>query len=620
MTINPEKTTINPEKLTTNYGETAINPNNVVINSEQATINSDQGTANSDKGTANPDQTTTNEQEWNEDALAQLVGLENKSRAENPDYSENNDSINAINQSDLFNDPQELNLDPHKNTTIRSLAKKPLPKLVLVSVGLLIVFVIGGLAINSMMQVKVSPKAPKTTVSTKTTVVDKKAELETKEGELKTQLAISKQADDLKAIDEKSKDKKKDKVKPEKDKKGVTATNLKTANSSPSPAPAPVAYAPPPVRTPTPVAYVPPPAPTPLLSRVEPSVFPKPPPVSSPSPNSSISTLNQQPIKPIDPLEQWNKLARVGSYGRIGGSDEVSPSGVSSNSGENRSSPYLQNSSQIKQASASSGNASNSDSINPQLPSQTKQVSISSGERQPTKTVQLPPDPKLLDAEAENRILQGIPIKRLVPGATAAARLATSLVWFEESQGEQRFVVALKEPLLGVDGVEAIPVGQQIVFNLSGVSSNGLVTATAISTIDNQGVERSLPPGALTLQADKEKPLLAKGLFDHGKAIAGMDMGTAALGAVSKVGEILNRPKQQSSSSSTGSETSTSTTSVSGSPNLLGAVMEGGATPVLESIQKRNQTAIETLSKQKNVWFLPAGESAQIVVSQLFEL
>jgi len=49
-------------------------------------------------------------------------------------------------------------------------------------------------------------------------------------------------------------------------------------------------------------------------------------------------------------------------------------------------------------------------------------------------------------------------------------------------------------------------------------------------------------------------------------------------------------------------------------------LMEGGATPVLESIQKRNQTAIETLSKQKNAWFLPAGESAQIVVSRLFEL
>jgi hypothetical protein len=173
---------------------------------------------------------------------------------------------------------------------------------------------------------------------------------------------------------------------------------------------------------------------------------------------------------------------------------------------------------------------------------------------------------------------------------------------------------------MSVDGNQVLATGQQIVFHVSGVSTNGLVTATALSTIDDQGIERSLPANVLTLQADREKPLVAKGLFDPGTEIAGMDFGIAALGAVSKVGEILNRPKQQSSSSSTGSETSTTTTSVSGSPNLLGALMEGGATPVLESIQKRNQTAIETLSKQKNAWFLPAGESAQIVVSQLFEL
>lgn len=651
LTSSNQELTNNSEKLESDVQNLRTSPERLVSIDQKLATHSEKPAFDAQELATNPDKSTSVAQEWNEDALAQLVGLENKSRIENPNYLEKNnnlnsinrtDSLNAINQADLFDEPQELNSDPYKNTTTRNLAKKPLPKLALVAVGLLVVFGIGGLTLNSMMKVKVSSKAPKVQDSAKTSIVEKKAEIENKEGELKTQLAISKQADDLKAIDEKSKDKKKQGVKPEKDKKGATAssTSLKTANSSPPQPPAPVAYVPPPVRTPAPVAYNPPtpeplpsrvPTPEPLPSRGEPSVLPKPLPVpSSPSSGSPISTLNQQPIKQTDPLEQWNKLKRVGSYGRISLSDEAPLLSVSSNSGENRPNPNSQTSSQTKQASASNSispqlssqtkQASTSNSINPQPLSQTKQASTSVGERQTIQTVQQPPDPRLPDTEAENRVLQGIPIKRLVPGATAAARLATSLVWSEDSQGEQRFVVALKEPLLGVDGVEALPVGQQIVFNLSGVSSNGLVTATAISTIDNQGVERSLPPDALTLQADKKKPLLAKGLFDHGKAIAGMDMGIAALGAVSKVGEILNRPKQQSSSSSTGSETSTTTTSIRGNPNLLGALMEGGATPVLESIQKRNQTAIETLSEQKNAWFLPAGESAQIVVSQLFEL
>lgn len=531
---------------------------------QRLATNSEKPAFDAQELATNHDKSTSEAQEWNEDALAQLVGLENKSRAENPNYSEKNDnlnasnqtdSINAINQSDLFDDQQESDSAPYKNTTTRSLSKKPLPKLALVAVGLLVVFGIGGLTLNSMMKVKVSSKAPKVQDSAKTSIVDKKAEIENKEGELKTQLAISKQADDLKAIDDKSKDKKKQGVKPEKDKKGATAssTSLKTAHSSPPPAPAPVAYVPPPVRTPAPVTNVPPVrTPEPLPPRVEPSVLLKPPSVPSPSPSSPISTLNQQPIKPTDPLEQWNKLARVGSYGRISLSDEAPLLGMPSNSGENRLNQNSQTSSQTNQASALSSKASASNSINPQsLPQtnqastsnlinpqplpQTKQASASVGERQPIQTVQQPSDLRLLDTEAENRILQGIPIKRLVPGATAAARLATFLVWSEDSPGEQRFVVALTEPLVGVDGVEALPVGQQIVFNLSGVSSNGLVTAMAISTIDSQGVERSLPPGVLTLQADKEKPLLAKGLFDHGKEIAGMDMGIAALGAVSKV-------------------------------------------------------------------------------------
>ena len=532
--------------------------------------------------TTNPEKEISDNKEWNEDALAELVGLENLARAENTTYPQITDSVNAINQADLFEASQEEASDPHKNTTTRRLAKKPLPKLILVAAGLLVVFGLGGLVLSSMMKVKVSSKAPKVLASAKTSIVDKKAEVESSEGELKTQLAISKQADELKAIDDKSKDKKKPVLKPEKDKKNgetTPTTSAKTANTttptySPPP-PAPGAYAPPPVRTPAPMPLSPP---TKAESSPKPLPVPSPPPASNP--------LNQQPIKQQDPLEQWNKLARLGSYGRVGGS--------SSESSSDEEAPQTQ----AKPVSAVPNPQKNT--IRPQP--------------------QYPPDPRQLDAEAENRILQGIPIRRLVPGTTAAAQLATSLVWSTDAQDETRFVVALKEPLISVDGTQALAVGQQIVFTLSTVTSNGLVTATAVSTIDDQGIERALPAGVLTLQADREKPLVAKGLFDHGGDIAGMDFGIAALGAISKVGEILNRPKQQSSSSSTGSETSTTTTSVSGSPNLLGALMEGGATPVLESIQKRNQSAIETLSKQKNAWFLPAGESAQIVVSRLFEL
>ncbi len=508
-----------------------------------------------------------NEREWNEAALAELVGLENQARVENADAPILLEENNIISQGDLFDSPST---DPHENKTERSLAKKPLPKLGLVAVGLLGVFGIGGLALSSMMGVKKpSLTNPLTQSSTenKTSIVDKKAD-ENQEGQLKTQLAIASQAEDLKAIDERSKDKKSEAVKPgEKDKTPTLSSTPQPVNSTPT-----TSYRPPP---PTPVAYSPPVR----------SPSPPPPPLAQPlrSPNPVASPLppvppNQSAAQQLDPVEQWNRLAMLGSYGRVGGTDEAIPqTGQVSAPVENLAQPV--NAAMIQQIHS-----------------------------------------PVVNVEDENRVLRGITVKRLVPGTVAAASLSTSLVWSEESQTESHFVVTLAESLVDVDGNEAIRAGQQIVFSVTAVDSNGLVTVTAVSLIDEQGVETSLPPGAITVQRNSETPLLAEGFFDPGGDIASMDLGIAGLGTVAKIGEILNRPKQQQQQSISGSQISTTTSSTTGDPNIIGALMEGAATPVLESIQKRNQEAIERLSEQNNVWFLPVGESVQVIVTKAFDL
>lgn len=558
-------------------------------------------TSLSDKPTESPPEPE-DDKEWNEAALAELVGLENQSRAENANSSVSLiDEGNIIAQGDLFDAPVE---NPHENKTERSLAKKPLPKLAVVAAGLFVVFGIGGFAISSMMSSKkpnfTNPLAQKT--DTKTSIVEKKGDVSNQSGELKTQLAISKQSDDLKAIDERSKDKKKEKgVKPgDKDKDETPGKNQKAAatpvKTSPAVANPPPArpYSSQPVR-PAPVAR---PAPVPVPPpRVATSLPPPPPP---PSPLAQ-NTLNQQPIKPSDPVEQWHTLAMIGSYGRV-----AQPS---------------------DEPNADMGNADmgNADMGKLQSPvARDKQKS--SGRTMPSRESRESRQSRLhhLDAyaptDAEQRVIDGVPTHRLKPGTTAAANLSTSLLWAEGSQDEKLIVVALTESLVGVDGLEVIPAGQQIVFTVSGVDSNGLVSAVATEIIDEEGNEQPLPTNAITLQADKERPLLASGLFDPGGEIAGMDLGIAALGAVAGVGEIMNRPLQQQSSSSTGAQTSTTTTSTSGDPNILGAIMQGGATPLLLTIQKRNEEAIKRLSDQKNAWFLPVGQSVQVVVTQPIEL
>jgi hypothetical protein len=309
--------------------------------------------------------------------------------------------------------------------------------------------------------------------------------------------------------------------------------------------------------------------------------------------------LNQQPIKPSDPVEQWNTLAMLGSYGRVT-QPEDEPNAEMGNADIGKLQPP---SAKDKQKSSDRT-----------MQSRESQSSRQSGQSRLHHLDAYAP------TDAEQRVIDGVPIRRLNPGSTAAASLSTSLLWAEGSSEEQHFVVALTEPLVGVDGLEAIPAGQQILFTVSSVDSNGLVQAAATFIIDPEGNEQPLPPGVITLQADKERPLLASGLFDPGKDIAGMDLGIAALGAVASVGEIMNRPLQQQSSSTTGAQTSTTTTSTSGDPNILGAIMQGGATPLLLTIQKRNEEAIQRLSDQKNAWFLPVGQSVQVVVTRAVEL
>jgi hypothetical protein len=594
-------------------------------------------TSLSDKNTTTEDK---EDKDWNEAALAELVGLESKAREENTDYHTSFDDNNVITQGDLFDSPTT---NPHENQTERSLAKKPLPKLGLVGVGLLAVFGIGGLALSSMMGVKkpnLSNSLAKSSTENKTSIVAKKTD-ENQEGKLKTQLALASQAEDLKAIDSRAKDKKREGVKPgEKEQKTTptptqSPTTIKPIDSTPTtsyhpPPPTSVAYSPP-VRfpsPPTPVAYPPPPrspSPSPPRSPSPPTPVAYPPPTRSPSPPPQES---RKPLPSEDSSEQWNRLAMLGSYGRV---EEIGVQGERIQ-GENIS----QNSPPLSQHPASSGIAQQP--ISPEISS---------------------PPPVVIVSD-EDRVLRGITVKRLIPGTVASAFLSTSLVWVDESQSEnfstqksqfkksqsdnftteksqsdnfsteksqseksqieKYFVVTLAESLVDVDGNEAIHAAQQIVFSITAVSTNGLVTATAVSLIDEQGIERPLPSGAITVQRDSEKPLLAEGLFDPGGEIASMDFGIAGLGAVAQIGEILNRPKQQQQQSISGTQISTTTSSTTGNPNIIGAVMEGAATPVLESIQKRNQEAIERLSEQKNVWFLPIGESVQVIVTQPFDL
>ena len=53
-------------------------------------------------------------------------------------------------------------------------------------------------------------------------------------------------------------------------------------------------------------------------------------------------------------------------------------------------------------------------------------------------------------------------------------------------------------------------------------------------------------------------------------------------------------------------------------PNVLGGVLDGGATPILEAWAKRNETEIKRLESASRLWYLPMGYKMTIVAVKPF--
>lgn len=582
--------------------------------------------------------------QWDRSSLAKLVGLNDE---DEPDkVSSAGDSLEDLSSSEPYGGDNnsdadssdgnvlgddELFDDPHLKATPKSVAKSPFAKFGLVGGGLGAVFLLAGLLLSGIMNSK-GPVKAKVSTPTPTPTVEAKQPQNT-EGRLKTELALNSQSDDLKQLDEAKKNQKKQQGVSPTDPKGQKTANGKVTSATPTTAaattsassPPPTVYrsSPPPPRvssppvTPSPAyrASSPPsepsssPKPKDSFSQVAASMPSAPKPSSSPSSTTPVSSTNASQSQ-VDPVTQWQALASLGSYSATDSEGQPAPSGT--NFVASRDTTQKLDS----EPTANRFTSGRFTQTSPQTPSST----------QPSTPASTTDDGKL----AEQRLLDGTPYRVAATGSMAAGVLVTPAILpatsqatsatNASSQSPPRFVVTLSGDLTDTSGQTLMPAGTSLVFEARGIDGNGVMNAVAVSQIDNTGMEKSLPSDALVLTGEKGSPLIAKGYFDNGGTIASMDVSSAVLGALGKVGEILNRPDQQTSSSISGGTVSQTTTSTTGKPNLLGALLEGGASPVLEQIMKRNEQSIQDMQQRKNLWFVKAGTNVQVVVNHSFEL
>ncbi|MEL6164426.1 MAG: TrbI/VirB10 family protein, partial [Cyanobacteria bacterium J06628_3] len=303
----------------------------------------------------------------------------------------------------------------------------------------------------------------------------------------------------------------------------------------------------------------------------------------------------------IDPMEEWTKISRLGSYGS---------SVITANSDKQASESTLDNTIQEEAKQI--------------IPSATLVKAAD-------YTTQISNNNELEPLHTEEAAIIGYENNyQLQVGKSVDGKLLTPLIWSKHQNNNpdqqsknksksENFVIELEQPLNTRDGFVVLPKGSQVVAQINNVNQGGLVELQATQVLIN-GQEYILPPGAIAIRGNEGKPLIASRLNSKKGEIARRDAQTFAVGSLAKIGKVLNQPKEQQISTSSGFGGTNSFSSIRRNrENIFGAVLEGGFEPLTQQILKRNQESLQKIRQREDVWYVKAGTNVQVFVNQSFQ-
>ena len=223
-------------------------------------------------------------------------------------------------------------------------------------------------------------------------------------------------------------------------------------------------------------------------------------------------------------------------------------------------------------------------------------------------------------------------------GTSASGTVKIPLIW-DEGSGEQlynKFAIALDKPIQGTSGEVALPANTVIIAQAETVGrGNRLVQASAIALVysDLAGnvKQEAIASGAIIIRGQNLQPLIVRGYYDHGGAIASQDLLISLLSGLGEIGEVFTSPEQSSSfstsstsSSNSGSNSSSNTTSItiirSREPQIWSAVLKGFFNPLAERISSRNDAALNELLSRPNIAVIDKNTQVTVVVNSFLKI
>jgi hypothetical protein len=203
-------------------------------------------------------------------------------------------------------------------------------------------------------------------------------------------------------------------------------------------------------------------------------------------------------------------------------------------------------------------------------------------------------------------------------GTTAKGEVVVPLIWTQEDKSQRHFAVRSQEDIRSTDNRVVFPKGTILIADVDSVSkANKLVQHSVVAIVYKdkfgQVKQQQIPQEVISIQTEDNKPLIAQGLSDKGKAIAQQYILIGLLGPAGRAGEIFNQNQSQSSSVIyNGSFSSQIVSTKANKPNILGAAVEGFFKPMSQRLGQRADKASSEILSHPDVAIIPKNTKISI--------
>lgn len=338
----------------------------------------------------------------------------------------------------------------------------------------------------------------------------------------------------------------------------------------------------------------------------------------------------------VDPFARWNALAKLGQQG-------AENQATSETTTANREPP------------ANSGiNGQLISTVQVGMQPTTEAVAEESETTEPTDllerfqppTFQFPVDTQTIVASAksfgglgfgdslttEERILQAdveVPQSsqpmRVAIGTTVSAKVVVPMIASQESKSLGRFVVELTQDVPTTDSRVALPQGTLLITEITNVEKQtNLVNQSAVALVykDRLGTtqQQQIPAESLLVRGQGGEPLIARANSDSGGAIAGQDFLVSLLSGLGKIGEVVNRPREDNTIIFDGLGSSQVSRRTTREPDLLAAALEGAFGVAADRLRQRSDKTTDELLSKPKVLVVKKGEEVSVVFNTFFEI